>query len=82
MEGIANVNDEVALLRNEVKLGIDVAIDTLTSLTANGDDSSIGGSYFFINGDGLESDFRILLLTHHLGLEPLCRMWYSPSYLR
>ena len=74
VEGIADVDNQVVLVRDEVELGLDVAVDALTSLAADGDDGGIGSSYFLVDGDGREGYLGILLLAHHLGLEPFGRM--------
>ena len=52
MESVADIGDEGTFLRNEIELGINVAVDTLTSLTANGDDGSIGRFHLLVDGDG------------------------------
>ena len=70
MEGIADVLDERELLGDEVELGGDVAIDAFTSLTADGDDGGVGACHFLLDGDGGETNLWILLLPHHLSLEP------------
>ena len=50
MEGLTDVDDELALLWYEVELGLDVAVNTFTGLSAYGDDGGIGSLYFFLNG--------------------------------
>ena len=77
MEGIADVGDKCTLLRDEVELGFDVAVDTLTGLTTDGDDSGIGPAHLFVDGNGRETDLRVFLLAHHLGLVPLGGMTLS-----
>ena len=42
MEGIADIGDEGTLLGDEVEFGVNVAVDTLASLTTNSDDGGIG----------------------------------------
>ena len=74
MEGIADVDNQSAFLRDEIKLGLDIAVDTLARLTADSDDSGIGGVHFLVDGNRRDANLRIFLLTHHLCLEPLCRM--------
>ena len=64
MEGLADVDDELTFLWDEVELCLDVAINTLTSLTSDGDNGGIGSPYFLLHGDGRETDFGIFLLTH------------------
>ena len=60
MERIADVLDESLFLRNEVELSSDIAVDTLTSLTTNGDNSSVGTSNLLVDSDRRNTDFRIL----------------------
>ena len=74
MEGVADIGNQCALLGYEVELGVDVTVYTFTSLTADGDDGGVGGLHLLADGDGGETDLRIFLLTHILGLEPFCRM--------
>ena len=76
MESVADISDQGTLLRNEVELSINIAVDTLTSLTANGDDGCICTLHLLVDGDGSNGNLRILLLTHHLRLEPLGRMTF------
>ena len=71
VEGVANVHDQGALLRNEVELSVDIAVDTLASLTSNGDDGGVCCIYLVINGDGRDGNLRILLLAEVLHLIPL-----------
>ena len=74
MEGVADIHNQVALFGDEVELGGDVAVDTLTSLTTNGDDRRIGTLNLLVDGDRSNGNLGIFLLAHHLGLEPFCRM--------
>ena len=74
MESVADIGDEGTFLRNEIELGINVAVDTLTSLTPDGDDGGIGVCHLLSDGDGRETDFWIFLLAHCFCLEPLGRM--------
>ena len=62
------------LLGDEVELGIDVAVNTLTSLSANGDDGSIGILRLVVDEDGADGNLGLFLLSEHLHLVPLCRM--------
>ena len=71
MEGIADIGDESTLLGDEVELGVDVAVDTLTGLTTDGDDGGIGSAHLIVDGDGRDTDFRIFLLAEILSLIPL-----------
>ena len=71
MEGVADVLDQRLLFGDEVELCLDVAVDALTGLAADGDDGSVGGADFLFYGNRRDADLRILLLTHHLSLEPL-----------
>ena len=52
MEDIADIGDQCTLLGDEVELGINIAVNTLTSLTADGDNGGVGGLYLIIDGDG------------------------------
>ena len=77
MEGVAGVDDEVMLVGREVEFGVDVAVNALTGLTSNGDDSCIGGFCLVVDADGVNANLGVLLLAHHLRLEPLGRMTLS-----
>ena len=77
MEGIANIHNQCFLLRHEVELCLDISVDTLTSLTSNGDDGSIGLLYLFINSNRRDANLRIFLLSKVFHLEPFARMTLS-----
>ena len=70
MEGLTDINNKLTLFRNDVELRFQIAVNTLTRLTANGDDSSIGTPYLFVNGDSVDANLRIFLRSHCLCLEP------------
>ena len=74
MEGVTYVYNQMTLLGNQVELCLDIAVDTLTSLTTDGDDGCISTLNLLIDSDRCDRYLRIFLLSHHLCLEPLGRM--------
>ena len=80
MESVAHICNQGTLLSVQVKLGVDVAIYTLTSLTTDGDDSCIGTIHLFIHTDRIQTDLRIFLLSEVLVLVPLGRMTLSLEF--
>ena len=70
MEGIAYVLDECLLLGHEVKLGIDITVNTFTGLTGNGDDGGISCLHFVIDANRTDTYLRIFLLTEVFHLIP------------
>ena len=77
MEDVADIEDELSFLVNEVELRCDVAVHALASLSSDGHDGGIRHLHLFVHADRTDGNLGVLLLSEHLHLIPLGRMALS-----